>query len=269
MSAFVRILVAVLLALLGYYVLLFFMQRQLLYPAPRGPLSARLPSDVRRIELRDGDDIGYALYATAGNSSGSRHPAIIFTHGNAERVEYWAGEFAALQRRGVAVLMPEYPGYGTAGGRPTQESITNVVLAAYDWLHVQPDIDTARIVAYGRSLGGGAATRLATRRPVAGLVLESSFTSLRAFAGQFYAPGFLVRDPFDNLDELKRYKGPLLVLHGRQDPIAPFAHGEALAAAVAGAEFVPMACGHNDCERPWPAVLGFLQRHQLLDGPAE
>jgi len=104
-----------------------------------------------------------------------------------------------------------------------------------------------------------------TRRPVAALVLESSFTSLRAFAGRFYAPGFLVRDPFDNLDELQRYKGPLLVLHGRQDPIAPFAHGEALAAAVAGAEFLPMACGHNDCERPWPAVLSFLQRHQLLD----
>jgi fermentation-respiration switch protein FrsA (DUF1100 family) len=263
--AFVRIVVIALLALLGYYVLLFLMQRQLLYPAPRGAVSTRLPSDVRRIELRDGDDSGYALYAAAGDSAGSRHPAIIFTHGNAERVEDWAGEFGALQRRGVAVLMPEYPGYGTAGGYPTQESITNAAVAAYDWLHMQPDIDTARIVAYGRSLGGGAATRLATRRPVAGLVLESSFTTLRAFAGQFYAPGFLVRDPFDSLDELKRYKGPLLVLHGRQDPIAPFAQGEALAAAVSGAEFLPMACGHNDCERPWPAVLGFLQRHQLLD----
>ena len=265
MSAFVRIVVLALLAFLGYYVLLFLMQRQLFYPAPRGPVSTRLPSDVRRIELRDGDDSGYALYAAAGDSAGSRHPAIVFTHGNAERVEDWAGEFVALQRRGVAVLMPEYPGYGTAGGHPTEESITNAALAAYDWLHVQPDIDTARIVAYGRSLGGGAATRLATRRPVAGLVLESSFTSLRAFAGQFFAPGFLVRDPFDNLDELKRYKGPLLVLHGRRDSIAPFAHGEALAAAVSGAEFLPMACGHNDCARPWPAVLSFLQRHQLLD----
>jgi fermentation-respiration switch protein FrsA (DUF1100 family) len=265
MNAFVRTAVIALATLLGYYVLLFLMQRQLLYPAPRGPVSARLPSDVRHIELRDGDDIGYALYAPAGDSASSRHPAIIFTHGNAERVEDWAGEFGALQRRGVAVLMPEYPGYGTAGGHPTQESITNAALAAYDWLHVQPDIDTARIVAYGRSLGGGAATRLATRRPVAGLVLESSFASVRAFAGRFLAPGFLVRDPFDNLDELKRYAGPLLVLHGRQDPIAPFAHGEALAAAVSGAEFLPMACGHNDCERPWPAVLSFLQRHQLLD----
>jgi hypothetical protein len=37
------------------------------------------------------------------------------------------------------------------------------------------------------------------------------------------------------------------------------------AAAVSGAEFLAMACGHNDCERPWPAVLSFLQRHQLLD----
>ena len=66
MSAFIRIVVIALLAFLGYYVLLFLMQRQLFYPAPRGPVSTRLPSDVRRIEFRDGDDTGYALYAAAG-----------------------------------------------------------------------------------------------------------------------------------------------------------------------------------------------------------
>src|SRR5258705_8619147 len=131
------------------------MQRQLLYPAPRGPVSTRLPSDVRHIEFRDGDDIGYALYAPAEDSAGSRHPAIIFTHGNAERVEDWAGEFGALQRRGVAVLMPEYPGYGTAGGHPTQESIPNTPVAPHRWLRGQPGLAKARVVAPVRPLAAG------------------------------------------------------------------------------------------------------------------
>jgi hypothetical protein len=131
---------------------------------------------------------------------------------------------------------------------------------------LRPDVDPARIVSYGRSLGGGVAARLATRRQVAALVLESSFTSLRSFARGFFAPGFLVRDPFDNLTELSRYRGPLLVLHGERDEVAPFAHGRALAAAVPGAVFVPMRCGHNDCERPWPDVLRFLARHEIVNG---
>jgi len=162
------------------------------------------------------------------------------------------------------VLMPEYPGYGTAGGIRLKSPSRTPPLARTTGCTCSPTRHGTHPCL--RTLtGGGAATRLATRRPVAGLVLESSFTSLRTFAGRFFAPGFLVRDPFDNLDELKRYKGPLLVLHGRQDQSPHCAHGEALAAAVSGAEFIPMACGHNDCDRPWPAVLSFLQRHQFLD----
>jgi hypothetical protein len=204
-----------------------------------------------------------AWYAPPLGGGSARHAAIVFTHGNGERAEDWTRQVEGLRRAGIGILIPEYPGYGQSAGTPTETSLTDAALAAYDWLASQPDVDPARIVSYGRSLGGGVATRLATRRQVAALVLESSFTSVRVFARGFFAPGFLVRDPFDNLAELSRYRGPLLVLHGERDEIAPFAHGQALAAAVSGAEFLSMDCGHNDCERPWQDVLRFLARHHI------
>jgi len=211
-------------ALCGYYVLLFLIQRPLLYPAPRGPAVTAVPSGVQYVRLETADGAVDAWYVLPDSSATARHPAIIFTHGNGERAEDRTGQFRRLQREGVGILIPEYPGYGQSAGKPTQTSLTN-----------------------------------------AALVVESSFTSLRALARGLFAPGFLVRDPFDNLAELSGYRGPLLVLHGERDEIAPFAHGKALAARVPGAVFVPMPCGHNDCDRPWEDVLRFLAERQLVD----
>jgi fermentation-respiration switch protein FrsA (DUF1100 family) len=134
------------------------------------------------------------------------------------------------------------------------------VLAAYDWARLDPRVDAARIVGYGRSLGGGAVAQLAAVRPLSALILESSFTDVRALATRLLAPGFLVRDPFDTVSALSGYRGPLLVLHGERDGVVPFAHGQKLAAAVPGAEFQPLPCGHNDCTNTWPRIEAFLRR---------
>ena len=264
MNAVSRVLVIVALVVVGYYGLLFLVQRHMLFPAPRGLSTTIVPTDARHVRLLAAGDSIDAWYLPA-LTEGPRHPTVIFTHGNAERAEDWTVQMRDLRRAGLAVLVPEYPGYGASKGSPSQEALTAAALAAYDWLRGEPGVDSTRIVGYGRSIGGGVATRLATRRHLAALVLESSFTSLRAFARQFGAPGFLVRDPFDNLAELSRYRGPLLVLHGDHDEVAPFAHGRALAAAVPGATFAPMPCGHNDCDRPWRIVVQFLAQHHVLE----
>jgi len=258
-----RVLLVSVVALAGYYAFLFLIQRRLLYPAPRGPSPFALPADAEPIELAAESGPVRAWFLPPMPLTGRPWPVIMFFHGNAERAENWLTAFQPARAAGFAVLVVEYPGYGEAPGRPTQASLTSAGLAAYDWVKERPGVDAAGIVAYGRSLGGGVAARLATRRPVGALILESSFTSLRAFAGRFLAPGFLVRDPFDNLTELNGYHGPLLVLHGAHDDIAPVAYGRALAAAKRDGQFVAMPCGHNDCERPWPDVLTFLGRYQL------
>jgi hypothetical protein len=185
-----------------------------------------------------------------------RAPALIFTHGNAELIDYAAADFASFARRGVGVLLVEYPGYGRSSGRPSFATIEAAVLGAYDTLVAQPEVDGSRIVAYGRSLGGGAAAALAARRPLAALVFQAVFTSLRSYAARYLAPGFLLRDRFEVLEAVRRFRGPVLVAHGRWDEVVPYAHGQALAEAAADGTLVSYDCRHNDCPPDWEAHVG-------------
>lgn len=259
-----RVLLLLVAAVAGYYLLLFVAQRWLLFPAPRGAWGAPLPADAQPVEFGSPSGPGRAWFLAPLTPGAGPTPVIVFFHGNGERGEQWLLSFGPPRRAGMGVLVVEYPGYGEAPGAPTQASVTDVALAAFDWLRARPGQDSAPVIAYGRSLGGAAATRLATRRPVAALVLESTFTSVRAYASRYLAPPFLVRDPFDTLGELTAYRGPLLVAHGDHDVIAPPAHGRTLAAAHPNSTFVAMPCGHNDCEQPWPEILAFIKRHLVL-----
>ena len=189
---------------------------------------------------------------------------MIFAHGNGELIDDWALALEPLRRWGAGVLLVEYPGYGRSTGAPSQTTIVASMKSAYDRMLTRPDVDPRRIVGYGRSLGGGAVCALASERSIAALVLESTFTSVRPLARGFLVPGFLVRDPFDNLDALRRYPGPVLIVHGEHDEIIPAAHASELHAALPRSRLALEPCGHNDCERPWRLVQEFLRENALL-----
>ncbi|NNL65708.1 MAG: alpha/beta fold hydrolase [Myxococcales bacterium] len=251
------------LVLFGFVALACGLQRSLMFPSPPAPARslAEGRSDVEILHV--GDSETEAWFLPAIGASGPS-PVLLFTHGNGELIDHWLAPFQTPRAWGVAVLLLEYPGYGRSGGSPSRSSITQAIVAAYDRLAARPDVDADRIVAYGRSLGGAAACALAAERPLAALVLESSFTSVRAMARRFGLFGPLVRDPFDNLGPVAGFEGPVLVVHGEQDEIIPVAHGRALAAAAEAAELHVLACGHNDCPRPWALLRRFLEAHALL-----
>jgi pimeloyl-ACP methyl ester carboxylesterase len=73
-----------------------------------------------------------------------------------------------------------------------------------------------------------------------------------------------VRDRFDNLRVVRRFEGPVLVLHGQRDEIVSPSHAQALHDVSSRSELHWLPCGHNDCERPWPLVLQFFRVHGLL-----
>lgn len=250
-----------------YWTFLFFWQRSMLFPAPSGAGAPPPPSDARSVwlDIPDGRVEAWYLPPTGQESAGPA-PLLVFTHGNGELIDDWPSDFATPRQWGVGVLLVEYPGYGRSTGSPTERSVTEAVLAAYDWAIRQASVDPRRIIAYGRSVGGGAATAMAAVRPVAALILESTFTSVAAFASRYGAPGLLVRDRFDNLAAVRRFTGPVLILHGEHDETIPVSHGRALHSAQPSSDFVVMPCGHNDCERPWGVVRGFLSKHGLLIG---
>ncbi len=254
----------------AYWTLTWFAQRSVMFPGPlvRATDEARETSWLKRVSLGP-DGRWEALHLLPSGTAAA--PTILFAHGNGELTDSWVEPFSELQRLGYGVVLVEYPGYGRSPGTATRASVGAAMMAAYDYAAGHPRVDRARLIGYGRSLGGAAIAELSLQRPLAALVLESTFTSVRDIAARYGIFGPLVRDPFDSRAALTRFKGPVLLLHGERDRIIPASHSRALARVVPGAELALLPCGHNDCARPWPRVLTFLSRHQLgpvADEPA-
>lgn len=234
--------------------LLYAGQRKLLYPAPSVDLPKHLPANVEKIDLTT----GYGLLLKPRTITAAPAPLLIHAHGNGELAVWSIDRFDMLLAQGFAILLVEYPGYGGAAGSPSYSSIKRTILSAYDEMVARPDIDPEFVIAYGRSLGGGAASILAAERKLTALGLESPFSSLPSLVGEKGLPAFLLRDRFDNEAIVRGLNIPIFLYHGTQDTLIPIAHSESLATAGKNVTFVRANCGHNDCPRPWPELIGFL-----------
>jgi pimeloyl-ACP methyl ester carboxylesterase len=257
---------------IAYCTLLFLLQRQIMFPRgmiPQPESSADSIPGLEKIwlETEFGKVESWLLQPVSGKDAGPA-AAVIFGHGNGELIDFWPDDFKGFTRFGMAVLLVEYPGYGRSAGSPSQQSITEAFVAAYDMLTARKNIDSSRIVLFGRSLGGGAVCALSLRRPSAALILMSTFTSARTFAKRYLAPAFLVRDPFNNLAAVEKYQGPLLIMHGRHDTIVPFSHGTALREAAGQGKLIAYEAGHNDCPPDWHVfwkdIEAFLRRGGII-----
>ena len=146
---------------------------------------------------------------------------------------------------GFSVFAYDYRGYGLSDGTPSEPRVYADIDGAYDYLTAQLHVPPQRIIAYGRSLGAGAAVDLAARRPVGGLILESPFLS--AFRVMTRVPLFPF-DKFRNADKIGRVRCPLLVMHGEADEIVPFWHGRQLFDKAPGPKIFVAIPGahHND-----------------------
>lgn len=247
------------LALLGYALLIFGVQRWLAFPgtfrdSPRPTASA--PEGVTQVWLET--SFGPVEAWFFGREGSALAPTILFAHGNGELIEDWESEMRLLAEAGVSALLVEFPGYGHSQGKPSRASLRETFALAFDWLVARDDVDADRIVAFGRSMGGGAAGDLALDRPIRALVLQSTFSTAAAVARESMIPPFLVRDRFDNQRAVADFSGPVLLMHGIEDDVIPYAHAQRLASAREGLEIHTLDCAHNDCAREWPAIVEYL-----------
>jgi fermentation-respiration switch protein FrsA (DUF1100 family) len=175
---------------------------------------------------------------------------LLWFHGNAGNVLHRWRDFARfVSRERIRVLIVDYRGFGRSEGSPDEEGLYRDAAAALDFL-VDRGTPSQEITLLGRSLGGAVAIELASRRPVKGLILESTFTSAPDMARDmlpFFPASWFIRSRFPNLERIRKLTVPILMFHGREDRIVPIAHGERLAAAtVSEHRFVPVEAGHND-----------------------
>jgi hypothetical protein len=186
----------------------------------------------------------HAWYAPAPGPA----PVLVWSHGNGGNIGWRAQALSALAAEGLAVLAYDYRGYGRSGGRPTEDGVSLDAEAAWESLRAD-GVAPTRIVAFGESLGGAIAIRLATARPCAAVAVVSTFTTIRAVARHHFGPlAAFAGQRFDTLTRLRTLAVPLLVAHGDRDEVVPYALGEALfAAATVPKRFVRVAgAGHND-----------------------
>lgn len=253
---------------------LYFMQNALIYPGTGNRVDSVTPrpdgAEVFHMATSAGKVEALFLPAAA---DATQHPAVIFAHGNGEVIDYWLAALHGFQERGMGVLLVEYPGYGRSTGSPSEQSIRTAMDAAYDRLAANSKVDPQRIFGFGQSLGGGAVCLLARDRPLRALILQSTFTSLDVFAASYWAPGFLLHDHFDNLSVAKRFQGPMLVIHGRDDRLIPWKQGLQLASASGHATFRLYDCGHGcwDPERLpfWHDVVPVLLEAGILSSSSQ
>jgi fermentation-respiration switch protein FrsA (DUF1100 family) len=129
---------------------------------------------------------------------------------------------------GINVLTFDYRGFGLSEGRPSEDGTYRDAQAAVHWLR-QRGFAPERIVALGKSLGGGVASELAVRETVAGLILQNTFTSIPDIGAELY-PWLPVRRlhkiKYDTISRLPRVKAPVMVTHSRGDDLIGFHHAE-------------------------------------------
>ncbi|MBW2450705.1 MAG: alpha/beta hydrolase [Deltaproteobacteria bacterium] len=238
----------------AYCGFLFIMQRQILFPRYLidTPFKSEDPPLMEKIWIKNSFGKTEAWFLPPESMTKAEpSPAVIFAHGNGELIDFWPDELIRFNQLGIGVMLLEYPGYGRSEGKPSQKSITETFNNAYNILIERKDVDPAKIILFGRSLGGGAVCTLAAERPSAAMILMSTFTSARSFAKKYFAPGFLVQDPFNNLAVVRNYPKPILLIHGKFDEVISYSHGMTLYKSAPHATMITYESGHNDCPPDW------------------
>ena len=175
---------------------------------------------------------------------------VLFLHGNGGNVGTRVAKAKLLASRGLDLLVVDYRGYGRSSGHPTEEGTYRDARAARQALLGRLGVDGGRIVYVGESLGGAVALELAVAEPPAALVLQSTFTSIRAMGRIHYPmiPAFVTPNAYPSLARIPALRCPLLVMHGSRDEIIPVEQGRELYAAARGPKAITILgpASHND-----------------------
>src|SRR5712671_2645898 len=190
---------------LGGLVVLYFKQREFVFPIPQTvrtpPVTAGFgAAEEHLLTTADGETIiVWHVPAKPG------HAVVIYFPGNGDFLAGLVGRFRDITADGTGLVALSYRGYAGSSGHPSEQGLLADAAAAYAFAAARYGAD--RIVVWGFSLGSGVAVALAADQPIAKLVLEAPYTSIRELAGAafpFLPVRWLIRDPFRSDQRIAR-----------------------------------------------------------------
>ena len=183
---------------------------------------------------------------------------ILFFHGNGGNISHRGDSIYIFHKLKLNVLIIDYPGYGESDGTPSELGLYQSADAAWMYLTKNKKLNPDRVIIFGRSLGGAVAVDLASRVKAGGLILESTFSSVRDILNIVMpklSHFIYLRYSMDSINKLKTIDMPVLVIHSPEDTVIPFELGVKLFQGVQSEkDFLQLQGGHND---------GFMQSISL------
>lgn len=199
---------------------------------------------------------------------------LLYLHGNGVNIGANVAHANRFHRLGFSVLLPDYRGYGRSeGGFPTETTVYQDAAVAWNYLVQQRKIQPSQIFLYGHSLGGAVAIDLAVKHPnAAGLIVESSFTSIRDIVDsqsmyRIFPIDLILHQQFNSISKVPNVQMPVLFIHGSADLRVPASMSQQLYNAAPQPKqliLIPDA-GHNNTaevagDKYFQVVQKFIQQ---------
>lgn len=255
--------------LLGYVAisaLAFVFQRRMLYL----PTTTRLPeARITAAGLRYWPSVEGSRGLLGSEDPVDPRGTVIVFHGNAGAAHDRGYYARALSSQNLRVILAEYPGYGGRAGRPSE----NVLVAdALETIRLAHREYGEPLFLWGESLGGGVVASAAgkTDVPIAGVVFFLTWDSLSNVAQTHYwflPARWLIRDRYDNADNIQGYEGRVAVVLAEHDEVVPVQHGKRLYDSITATKRLWMFEGARHNEFPvapelpwWQEVVTFISQ---------
>ena len=213
--------------LLGY---MYLFQHNLIYAPHKylhaDPEQAGLDFEEVYLETADGVTI-HGWFVPAAEERG----VVLFCHGNAGNISHRLPTLKYLHSLNMSTFIFDYRGFGNSQGKPTEEGTYNDVMAAWYYLTGDRGVPAGNIFIMGRSLGGAVAAELAASSEPAGIILESTFTSIPELGREmfpFLPVNLLARYRYATREKISSFSSPVMIIHSREDELIPFRHGRTL-----------------------------------------
>ncbi len=224
--------ISLLLGLITYLIVLtyvYLFQRNLLYhPLDNGYQEDEINFDYNEIFIQSKE--GIKLKAWLHEKDLINQKTIVFFHGNAGNLRNRNYKLNELSKFNVNFLIVAYRGFSGNQGKPSEQGLYEDARSTLDWLKIK-GVKEKNLILYGESLGTAVAIEIAQNKDLAGIILESPFTSMVELAQKYYPVlpvKFLLKDKYETIKKLPNINSPLLVLHGKLDNIVPFSMGKKL-----------------------------------------
>ena len=266
-----------LIAYLVVLLMLSFLERLLVYPAPRHSEADWVVDGLAYEDVYFSAEDGTKLHGWYVPHEQPK-AVVLFCHGNGENVARLTPLLRLLHDRAeVSTFAWDYRGYGRSAGKPHETNVLSDARDAQLWLAERAGVRPEDVVVYGRSLGGAVAVGLASQYPVRGMVLERTFAELVETAQHHFRwlpVRLMMKNRYPSAERIAAYQGPLFQSHGTEDRVVPFAMGQKLfdAATTRNKQFFVVEGGDHHGPQPeeyYVALGGFLDSLPEVEGAHE